>query len=53
MEPCETCVYYKTPSCIGEYSRALLIEDYDFDCFTTEEYKLLCDIMCGDIEEEY
>ena len=52
MQPCKDCVYYKTPSCIGEFSRAVLVEDYDCDCFTTEEYKMMCDLLCGEMLDD-
>lgn len=51
MKACSKCANYKTPSCIGKDKRQILIEDYDYDCFTTEEDKLLCEIMCGGIED--
>ena len=49
---CKECAYYKTPSCIGKYQREILIEDYGHDCFTTEFDKMMCDMMCGAVEEE-
>lgn len=49
---CSKCAYYATPSCIGADKRQILIEDYEHDCFTTEEDKLLCELMCGGIEED-
>ena len=49
---CKKCAYYKTPSCVGEHTRKMLIEDYEHDCFTTEEDKILCEMMCGGVEDD-
>lgn len=51
-KPCKDCVYWSTPSCVGTFSRIVLIEDYQHDCFTTAEDLELCEMMCGGVEDE-
>ena len=50
--PCKKCYKYKTPYCEGEELRKILIEDYAHDCFMDEWAWMLCEMMCGDIEED-
>jgi hypothetical protein len=51
-KPCKKCANYETVACMGEIARRMWIDDYGYDCFTTEEEKFLCELMCGGIEEE-
>jgi hypothetical protein len=51
-KPCSKCANYNTPACAGEGQRGMFIEDYEYDCFVTEEDKLLCELMCGGVEDE-
>lgn len=50
--PCKQCANYKTPACMGKEKRMMMLEDYSYDCFLTEEDKMLCDIMCGGEEND-
>lgn len=44
---CTQCINYKSSGCIGEDKRKMIIEDYDTDCWMSEEDKKLCDLLCG------
>ena len=46
---CKDCIYYNTSSCEGDIYREMLIEDYGYDCFTTEEYRLMCESLCREV----
>ncbi len=51
-KPCKKCANYGTKACMGRDNRREWIEDYNYDCFTTEEDKLLCELMCEGVENE-
>lgn len=51
MNKCKDCSLNKTAGCIGFQKRKILVEDYDTDCWMSEEDKILCDMMCGYDEE--
>jgi hypothetical protein len=36
---------------MGEDNRRAWIKEWDYDCFITEEDKLLCEMMCGGVED--
>lgn len=52
MKSCKKCINYNTEACVGKEQRKIIIEDYDTDCWMDEKYKKLCDLLCGDVEED-
>jgi hypothetical protein len=55
MKDCSECANYETVSCPCRQKkkpaldiRKHLIKELNYDCFITEEDKMLCEIMCGD-----
>ena len=55
MKECKECVNYSKKSCMfldDMNKRKYMIEDYNFDCFQSEWDKIMCDIMCGGVEED-
>ena len=52
VKPCRECANYKTTACMGKEKRIVMLEDYSYDCFLTEEDKMLCELMCGGEEDD-
>lgn len=55
MRDCISCYNYNKPSCpfvdLDKLHR-LKSRIYIMDCWCSEEMAMMCDIMCGDVEEE-
>lgn len=52
---CKECVHYKKPSCpFGNQAKPnwSLSTDYGINCWQNEEDKILCDMMCGGVEND-
>lgn len=63
VQKCKDCVNHLTYSCpfymnaFNDYMNDLITENgriqFGINCFQSEEDKLLCDLMCGSVEDEY
>lgn len=63
VQKCKDCVNHLTYSCpfymnfFNDYMNDLIAENgrmqFGINCFQSEEDKLLCDMMCGEAEDEY
>lgn len=62
LRKCKECVNHLQSSCpffVNVINEDLLDKitengrrEFNFDCFQTEEDKWLCDMMCGDVEND-
>ena len=55
IQMCKNCVNYNQPSCpfYNMTKPTTILSDYGINCFQSEEDKMLCDMMCGEAEDEY
>lgn len=63
VQKCQDCICYLTTNCpfyvIGQNSvlnHLLAVngrKELGLKCFMSEEDKMLCDLMCGEAEDEY
>lgn len=63
VQKCKDCVNHLSESCpffinsLNDYINDMISEngrtEFGINCFQSEEDKLLCDLMCGEAEDEY
>lgn len=63
VKDCRTCVNFLTSSCpfylkeTNDYINYLIARcskrEFGINCWQSEEDKLLCDLMCGDAENDF
>lgn len=57
IKPCKECANYNKQSCphpknFRWETRKRILEDYDFDCFQDALDKAICDLICGEPEND-
>ena len=49
---CKGCINNNTPFCLGRENRIMLMQDFEYDCYTTNEDAEMCEMLCGGAEDE-
>lgn len=53
IKECRTCVHCNKPSCpFGVCEGEQLMSDFEIGCWQNKEDKELCDMMCGEAEND-